>query len=134
MCLFTLNHILCGHLDASPSIDLLLDHEKVSGWTEWLKRYYPKGNTVRNKCQHAASFLTHLTTVKGYGDSAPVLCKITHCRTIINAAAQDGKIKGIQQKADKVNEEELMSQGQPSSLNLLFKFKFVFCLTSTFFT
>jgi hypothetical protein len=100
--------------DASPSIDLLLDHEKVSGWTEWLKRYYPKGNTVQNKCQHAASFLTHLTTVKGYGDSAPVLCKITHCQTIINAAAQDGKIKGIQQKADKVNEEELMSQGQPS--------------------
>jgi hypothetical protein len=98
-------------LDASPSIDLLLDHEKVSGWTEWLKRYYPKGNTVRNKCQHAASFLTHLMTVKGYGNSAPVLCEITHCWTIINAAAQDGKIKGIQQKADKVNEEELMSQG-----------------------
>jgi hypothetical protein len=92
---------------------MVLNFQKVEAWTEWLQRYYPRGNTVRNKCQHVSSFLTFLETVEGYGDDAKSRCKIDQCRSIINAAAQDGKIIGIQQRATLEDEETLMSKGTP---------------------
>ncbi len=102
---------VCDFADAEPSIDYLLDQEKVALWLSWLMRYYPKGNTVRNKCQHASSFLKHLKALKGYGDDAGIRCKISQCRDIIKQQAQDGKIKGIKQRAELENEDELLSKG-----------------------
>ena len=102
---------MCDFADAEPSIDYLLDQEKVALWLSWLMRYYPKGNTVRNKCQHASGFLKHLKTIKGYGDDSGMCLKISQCHSIIKQQAQDGKIKGIKQRAELENEDELLSKG-----------------------
>lgn len=106
-----INHTI---IELKPSIDLVLDHEKVSNWVDWLKRYYPRGNTTRNKCQHMSSFLRYLKTVEGYGNDPTVRQKISLCRSILNEAAEDGKILGKQQRAATANEEELMSKGTKS--------------------
>ncbi len=106
---------VCDFADAEPSIDYILNLEKVALWLSWLMRYYPKGNTVRNKCQHASGFLKHLKTIKGYGDDSGMRLKISQCRSIIKQQAQDGKIKGIKQRAALENEEELLSKGTCSS-------------------
>ena len=94
---------------------MALDHQKIEAWTDWLQRYYPRGNTVRNKCQHMSSFLTFLETVEGYGDDAKTRCKIDQCRSITNNSAQDAKILGIQQRASLANDEALLSKGMALS-------------------
>jgi hypothetical protein len=94
---------------------MVLNFQKVEAWTEWLQHYYPRGNTVCNKCQHVSSFLTFLETVEGYGDDAKSRCKINQCRSIVNTAAQDGKIVGIQQRATLEDEETLLSKGTPKT-------------------
>jgi hypothetical protein len=92
-------------------MELVLDESKINGWLQWLNLYYPRGNTVRNKCQHLAGFLSHVKTVKGYGDNDEARMKISICRTVLKAGAQSGKIKGIKQKAIVDNEEQLLSKG-----------------------
>lgn len=72
-----------------------------------MMHYYPKGNTVCNKCQHASGFLHHLKGIEGYGDNAAIHHKISQCHHIIKKQAQDGKIKGQKQWAEFDNEEEL---------------------------
>jgi hypothetical protein len=108
----SLSHVLTG---SKPSADLVLDHQKIEAWTEWLPCYYPCGNTVCNKCQHVSSFLTFLETVEGFGDDARIRCKIDHCCSVTNSTAQDGKIVGIQQRATLENDESLLSKGTTST-------------------
>lgn len=108
--------VCCDFADAEPSINYLLDQQKVALWLSWLMRYYPKGNTVRNKCQHASGFLKHLKGIQGYGDDVTIRLKISQCRHIVKKQAQDGKIKGIKQRAELENEEELLSKGTYISL------------------
>ncbi len=62
--------------DAKLFINYLLDQEKVALWLSWMMHYYPKGNTVCNKCQHATSFLHHLKSIQGYRDNATIHLKI----------------------------------------------------------
>ncbi len=84
-------------LGAEPCINNLLNKQKMALWLSWLMRYYPKGNMVCNKCQHASGFLKHLKGIEGYGDDASMRLKILQCCNIIKKQAQDGKILGMKQ-------------------------------------
>ena len=87
--------VLPTTIDAKPCIDDLLNQKKVALWLSWMMHYYPKGNTVHNKCQHASGFLKHLKTLQGYGDDATVCLKILQCCCIIKRQAQDSKVQGM---------------------------------------
>ena len=55
--------------------------------------------------------MRHLKGIKGYGDDVTIHLKISQCCHIVKKQAQDGKIKGIKQRAELENEEELLSKG-----------------------
>ena len=64
--------------------------------------------------------MRHLKGIKGYGDDVTIHLKISQCCHIVKKQAQDGKIKGIKQRAELENEEELLSKGTcSSSLNFV---------------
>lgn len=99
------------HVDAKPSLDLLLDHSKVILYCEWLHQFYDRGSTARNKCQHLASFLHHLEGVSGIGDEPRTHSKIVLCLSIFNEHAQTAKVKAIRQRASLANEDQRLQQG-----------------------
>lgn len=99
-------------LDADPSLDLLLDSDRVQLYVEWLRRYYDRGSTVRNKCQHLAGLLGHLEGVKSIGDDSTLRAKITLCCSIFNEHAQTAKVKALRQRAALENEDQHLVKGK----------------------
>jgi len=118
MCVYVCLFVCVSNSDTEPSVDLLLDQNKVMLYSEWIHRwYYNRGRTGQNKCLHLAWFLNFLEGVKDIGNNPMLHAKIVLCCSIFNQHVQTAKVRAIRQRSALSNEDQYLEQGTILSIS-----------------